>query len=67
MPGQKPEFRFITKTDDGKWKEIGAAWKRASGSFGVTLSTPEGAMNCLMVPNVPKSKTKVAEIDKPAV
>ena len=38
MPGQKPKFCFIVKdTETGKWNEIGAAWKRASGRFGDTL------------------------------
>jgi hypothetical protein len=41
----------IVKDQDGKWREIGAAWKKASGSFGVVLD-PEStgaSIKCLMV------------------
>jgi uncharacterized protein (DUF736 family) len=69
MPGQKPDFRFIVKdAETGKWNEIGAAWKKASGNFGVTLD-PEGNggfIKCLMVKGQrPQPKAKVPD-EKPA-
>lgn len=70
MPGQKPEFRFIVKdAESGKWHEIGAAWKKASGNFGVKLD-PEGnggEIRCLMVKaDRPKPNNK-APAEKPAI
>lgn len=64
MPGQKPEYRFIVKNPEtGNWTEVGAAWKKASGSFGVTLTTGENGekFTCLMVKNTERPQTKKSE------
>jgi uncharacterized protein (DUF736 family) len=69
MPsGQKPAFRFIVKDEEGKWHEIGAAWKKASGSFGVTLDPESNGskINCLMVDATKPKPAKSTPSDKPA-
>jgi hypothetical protein len=70
MPGQKPEYRFVTKAEgEKKWTEIGAAWKLAGGNFSVRLD-PEGnggEIRCLMVKaNSPEAKKQAAPEQKPA-
>jgi hypothetical protein len=56
MPkGQKPEYRFVVKNseaDDGdskNWREVGAAWRTATGNFSVRLTIDGQQYQCLMV------------------
>ena len=58
MPtGQRPKFRFLTKTDaDPKFTEIGAAWELSKAdTFSASITIDGTKHNFLIVKNEPKT------------
>ena len=70
MPGQRPAWRFLTKDEDGKLHELGAAWATSKADvFGVTLDledTGEKIRLFVVKADRPKSKTQPGPHQQPA-
>ena len=68
MPtGQKPTYRFLTKTEgDPKYTEIGAAWALAKAdTFSASITVNGQKENFLIVKNEPKTLAKKAAKSTP--
>ena len=70
MPGQRPTWRFLTKDEDGKLHELGAAWATAKADvFGVTLDlegTGEKIKLVMIRADRPKQKAQSGPDQRPA-
>ena len=69
--GSRPDWRFLVQAEDAgekkaPLKELGAAWKLASGNFSCRVTLPDGeVIRFLMVPNAPRKAVPIRRSDTP--
>ena len=60
MAGAKPDMRAVIKVGEKRWTDIGAAWRKDTGNYSVSLNvTPSpnnGRYSFLLVPNGKKKE-----------